>query len=204
MYSFIVRPLDKWPGTRLEDSQRRTAPFRTGWRQTCELLSKERKFLQAQNGVILLAVQHGDIKSDGWIRSSARLDFPGAVLVMGTQHGHLRYACDKFRDWQDNIRAIALTLERLRKAEAYGVVQRGEQYAGFVALPAPEQPASAYAVPGFDAMGDAVRFIREHGGHSGGIIASYKEAVKKLHPDSPGGNEHEFKRLQKARATVGI
>jgi hypothetical protein len=33
--------------------------------------------------------------------------------------------------WQDNLRAVALGLEALRRVERYGIAQRGEQYAGW-------------------------------------------------------------------------
>jgi hypothetical protein len=39
-------------------------------------------------------------------------------------------------DWQHNVRAIALGLEALRKVDRYGITRRGEQYAGWKALPA--------------------------------------------------------------------
>jgi hypothetical protein len=47
-----------------------------------------------------------------------------------------QFAVDMFPSWQDNLRAIALGLEALRKVERYGIANRGEQYAGWAQLTA--------------------------------------------------------------------
>jgi hypothetical protein len=58
--------------------------------------------------------------------------------------------------WTDNVHAIALTLERLRLADLYGVTSRGEQYAGWKMLPGPIT-AGPGAAPTMS-MEDAARF----------------------------------------------
>lgn len=52
-----------------------------------------------------------------------------------SQYTELRLPCDTFSYWKDNVRAVALALEALRKIDRYGV-RTGSQYAGFKALPA--------------------------------------------------------------------
>jgi len=48
--------------------------------------------------------------------------------------------CDSFKDWEANLRAIALSLERLRAADRYGVTtEEKEQYIGWLRLPATSQ-----------------------------------------------------------------
>jgi len=45
--------------------------------------------------------------------------------------------CDSFRDWEANLRAIALSLEHLRAVDRYGVTtEEEEQYTGWLRLPA--------------------------------------------------------------------
>lgn len=56
------------------------------------------------------------------------------ILSISTSVGPLRYPCDRFATWQDNLRAIALSLEALRKVDRYGVTTAGEQYRGFLAI----------------------------------------------------------------------
>ncbi len=52
-----------------------------------------------------------------------------------------RFPCDRFKHWDDNLRAISLTLERMRAVDRYGVTLNKQQYAGFKALPAQEEVA---------------------------------------------------------------
>lgn len=47
----------------------------------------------------------------------------------------MRYRCARFRSWQENVRAIALGMEALRKVERYAITEADQQYAGFMALP---------------------------------------------------------------------
>jgi hypothetical protein len=51
-----------------------------------------------------------------------------------TQEDSYVLACDRFLDWEDNLRAITKTLESLRAVQRYGIVKDDEQYAGFKAL----------------------------------------------------------------------
>jgi hypothetical protein len=51
-----------------------------------------------------------------------------------TQEDSYVLACDRFLDWEDNLRAITKTLESLRAVRRYEVVQDDEQYAGFKQL----------------------------------------------------------------------
>src|SRR3954471_12983319 len=77
----------------------------------------------------------GDLRQDGMLRADAR---PGpAVIVSFIDRDGQRqaYPCDTFAWWQDNLYAIAIVLEDLRRAERYGV-QSALLRAGFKALPA--------------------------------------------------------------------
>jgi hypothetical protein len=81
-----------------------------------------------------------------------------------------------------NVRAIALALEALRKVDRYGVTKRGEQYAGWKALPSPN-----------DAILERGRqIIREHDG-------DVRRALAATHPDREGGDEEAFKAVSAAR-----
>ena len=46
----------------------------------------------------------------------------------------MSYPCDKYSNWQANLRAIALSLEALRAEDRYGVTRRAEQYKGWAKL----------------------------------------------------------------------
>lgn len=122
-------------------------------------------------------------------------DFPGVVVEITVPGGKLIYACDKFNRWQDNLRAIALTLQRLRLASIYGVLDQGEQYIGSRALPPPgaslltpvmSVEAAAAFIAKVNAAGEtpdpnvAEVIVRSPDNYRG----AYRAAAAKLHPDN--------------------
>lgn len=133
----IFRPLSTWPGARTPPAGRRSSPFSAGYQATVDLLYAELEHLGAQRVVLELDVPEAGVRRDGrGLLASTQPASPGVVVSFESRHGPLRYACDRFRRWQDNLRAIALGLESLRRVERYGIASAGEQYAGWKALPA--------------------------------------------------------------------
>ena len=106
------------------------------WSATRALLDKELAALDARNVVLQIAVAEKDLRLDGELRASARPEWPGVRLLFDSKHGPLTYQCDGFWTWQDNVRAIALGLEALRKVERYGITEHGEQYKGWLQIEA--------------------------------------------------------------------
>jgi hypothetical protein len=172
-----VRPIVLWPHA--ETRGRKRAAFSAGWGQTVDLLEREVWHLGARRAVLQLAVTEEDIRLDGAIRANARPAHPGAIVSFESKHGPLEYATDVFDRWQDNVRAIALGLEALRKVDRYGIAKRGEQYRGWKALgaggPSPQR---------------GEELIREHG--------SVRDALMATHPDR-GGDPEDFAAVQAAR-----
>jgi hypothetical protein len=143
--------------------------------------------LQARQIVLQLAVAEADLRIDGLPRASARPEHPGVILAFDSKFGPLQYATDDFTTWQDNLRAVALSMEALRRVDRYGVSKRGEQYTGWRALP---QTAGQ-----FPSQEEAQRFLDDHGG--------YRDAARRFHPDNhETGDEEMFKRLQQAHELV--
>jgi hypothetical protein len=168
----LVRPLSSWPGPMDVERTRRVSPFTAPWRDTASRLGHELGKLGARTPVLEVAVAPADFRRDGYPRAAARADHPGVVLSLPeTVHGPLRYFTDEFDRWQDNVRAIALSLEALRKVDRYGVARRGEQYRGWTALPSAAE----------DQLEHGRRLIREAGGVS--------NALKRHHPDHGGDAE---------------
>ena len=119
----------------------------------------------------------------------------------------LRFPCDTFRLWEDNVRAIALALAALRQIDRYGV-KTGSQYAGFKALPAadiganglsPELAADFIATAA--SMGNVPSIAKSIIDNSVFAESVYKTAAKQLHPDK-GGNAQEFAKLESAMRLV--
>lgn len=132
-----MRPIGAWPGTRTPDRARKSSPFSSSLSDTLGLLSRELRSLGASDVWLEVAIPAGDAwRLDGRPRAHARADHPGVVLSFTSRalRKELRYATDRFAAWQDNLRAIALGLEALRKVERYGIANRGEQYAGWAQL----------------------------------------------------------------------
>lgn len=192
--SLIVRPLTTWPGKLTPGYDRRRSPFSATMRSTITTLSRELGCLAATDAVLEVAIPEGQFRIDGRPRATARAEHPGVVLSLpNTNVGPLRYAVDAFTTWQDNLRAIALALEALRRVERYGVVRRAEQYAGFRAIESAGRGPTSYA--------EALAFVSEHSGLAdfdrADLDRAYRLAVRKLHPDA-GGSAADFQRLGEA------
>lgn len=162
--------------------------FSASFRTTIRDLTAELRHLRAKDVVLELDVRDSDIRLDGMPRANARIGVPAVVLSFNSKHGPLRYATGEFDDWQENVRAIALSLHALRAVDRYGVSKRGEQYRGWKALPPSSDPADNIATPD-----QARAFLDEHGG-------SFEEAAKRLHPDvSDTGDADLFRAAVRAR-----
>lgn len=184
-YSDLARIVTFRPlNGRIESAGRATSPLRARWGDTVEILARELRAIGAQRTVLEVDLAERDFRLDGLPRADRRAYTPGIRIsfTAGRVPGKpsLRYEVGRFDDWQDNVRAVALALEALRKVDRYGVTKRGEQYAGW-ALP----------MGAGDPSPDRGReLIREHGG--------VKAALKATHPDH-GGDADAFADVQAAR-----
>jgi hypothetical protein len=223
MMNITYRPIGPdWPGKRTAYGDRKHTPFRragswdgTGyvgrgempWSDTLTLLGRELRYLGATNIVFQLDLSERDIRLDGLPRADAKPVDPAVILSFQSKHGPLRYFCDRFRGWQDNIRAIALGLEALRKVERYGITNRGEQYAGWKQLP-PGSGVVEGVVRHFATPAEAASFMiqQEGGGASMAAVMDdrtyrnevFKRAAKRAHPDA-GGSRSDWDSLVEAR-----
>lgn len=204
MIEFKFRILSTWPGVPTPQAKRTRSQFSAKYSQTLELLSRELTHLRARNVVIEADCEPRMIRQDGQLRTDARLNSPGIVLSFESKAGPMRFPCDRFINWDCNLRAIALTLEHLRAVDRYGVTQHSEQYKGWTALE--DRRPSA----GFD-RASAAEFIqakfRDVLNRPIGIShllypSEFREPTFKalkvaLHPDRRG-SDVEFKQLLEA------
>lgn len=201
-----VAPIREWPGEL--NRERRSAPFRATLTDTLRVLDREIYNLvdtraQQDSAELLIAITAGGFRLDGRPRADARPEHPGVIFSLDTRYGHVSYPCDTFTTWQDNLRAIALALEALRKVDRYGVTKRGEQYRGFLALEATAMPA------GFATVDDALRFLGKFIGlgHAemrviaGAPSRALRRAQREAHPDT-GGDAATFHRVTLAEAKL--
>lgn len=203
-YGLDVRfvPITEWHGP--QTLNRKKSNFGTTLGKTIELLNRELRYLGAKNILIQMDCDESQIRNDGYPRSSC-VAGPRVIVSFDSKHGPLSYPCDTFKNWDCNIRAIALALEALRTVDRYGVTKRGEQYTGFKRLgngaaPAAmtiEQAATFIAsVPGSHLASD---ILRERDLYR----VSYRWAATKLHPDA-GGDTAKFQRLQDAKRVLDL
>lgn len=204
--SIAYRPIDVWPGTLTKD--RRPSQFSAEFRHTLRLLSDEVDHLTDPRFdtliVVQLAVSEREIRKDGTgLLAHVRTEHPGVIVSFESDlAGPLRFSCDRFDDgwrgkagWRDNLRAIALGLEALRKVDRYGIGTGAEQYRGFGALPPATPMGAAMTVDdaarllGVDL---AERFDADY------VRGRYRRLAKDSHPDA-GGDPETFRRLTAAR-----
>lgn len=157
------RPLVVWPHK--PTANRRRALFKTSYPRTLYLLEREIEALGGKDVTMGVGLSETDIRLDGQPRANARaMGHPGVEITFHTPAGARSFSSDEFDDWQDNVRAIALSLEALRAVERYGV-SKGRQYAGFALLAAGPSQAE---------LGE--RLVARYG--------SIKEALRHTHPDT--------------------
>lgn len=199
--NLTVAPIREWPGA---PTPRRTlSNFSASWSATLAELSREMRHLNAKNGELLVAIRPDDFRLDGKPRANAKQEHPGVILSFDSSVGHLSYPCDTFTTWQDNLRAIVLALEALRKVDRYGVTKRGEQYRGFLAIEATAAPA------GFATADDALAFLGKFAGLGlaemksivGAPARALRRAQRETHPDA-GGDAATFQRVSLAEAKL--
>jgi len=182
-------PLTHWPGQ--VAAVRQPSHFRASYSQTCHQLDRELSHLRANHVVIQADCDSSQIRIDGMLRSDARMRGPGIVLSFESRFGPLAYPCDRFHHWQDNLRAIALSLEALRSVDRYGVTRRAEQYRGWKAI-------TLRGDDEFSTPEEAAAFLARH--HEGATAAllltspdaartAYKHAAANNHPDRGGAGD---------------
>jgi antitoxin (DNA-binding transcriptional repressor) of toxin-antitoxin stability system len=214
---YTLRPIsDRTPFT----GKHVYSDFDSTWSATQQLLARELRAINARTIVLEVDFRERDLRLDGQLRADARCQSPAVRLAFDSIHGPLVYATDRFvgrgykrrmDDWQHNVRAIALGLEALRKVDRYGITRRGEQYAGWKALP----PGSNAIAMGGRTKTEAAELIERIAiGDEGDardrtvarIIAGdhpdFREIVRNAkamaHPDRQDGNRALWDELERA------
>ncbi|UXA19507.1 molecular chaperone DnaJ [Mycobacterium sp. SMC-4] len=200
-----LRPLDGWP-TEFTRS-RRDAPFRSTFTSTIELLDRELRQLDPKDrhyppSVLQLALRERDFRIDGMPRANSYPEHPGVILNIEPRNKPaMSFPCDTFTDWRDNLRAIALTLEALRKMDRYGTTNTGQQYRGWQALPE-KSSVRAFTVD------DAEQFLRSLAGEEGAgldigtVQQAYRRAARVTHPDHNGGDRTRWNLVEAAAGVL--
>lgn len=199
--------LDRWDGPLTE--RRKASGYKAAWETVIDELTHEAKYLECPEVVLGLNVGADAIRITGWPKAQATVPPAVAVMLTASNVGPLRFQCDRWATWQENVRAVVLTLTRLRQVAEGGVATSGEQYRGWAqlgtgaqALPAPEMSPEL-----------AAEFLAKVGAPDGArpqwadLLNSpalqarcYRYAARKLHPDTnPGVDPALYHTLNQAR-----
>lgn len=220
---YTTRPLSDRTWLR-PASARKRSQFDSTWTDTLDLLAREVKHLRGRDVVIEVDVREQDIKLDGMLRASARApEHPAVVVAFETpDHGPQLHRCDRFErsyksdsvGWQENVRAIAKTLEALRAVDRYGATETGQQYAGFKALPAgrampPSHMARDEALGVLGLWGrvaaGADPIPAEHVNTAPSVLASLHRAARRAaHPDRNNGEQTAWDQVEQAARVLGV
>ncbi len=182
--------VDHWPGTKTASAARKHSTFRASYAKTLDVLERELHHLRAKDILIQAYFERRDIRNDGWPRSSARPSEPGVIVTFSVKTGTMSFPCDRFDGWEDNLRAIALSLEALRQVDRYGVTRNNEQYRGFAQL----QEAAHGRASAIDFFTRLTGWDRQQ--VQADPQGAYRLACRAVHPDVRGGSHEKFTEMQ--------
>ncbi|OIN81652.1 hypothetical protein BMG05_06490 [Mycobacterium malmoense] len=107
----------------------------------------------------------------------------------------LSFPCDTFTHWHDNLRAITLTLEALRKVDRYGVTQTGQQYRGWQAIEATPSGSGITVVAAIERLADLADMPLPSTPEA--VALAYRRARAVTHPDRNGGDHTGWYEVEK-------
>jgi len=188
------------------------AAFRTSAGRVYSLLAEEIRRLGGNQPVIEAGFRDDQIRNDGWPYSSARPSHPAVrVSFTSATQGALSFECSTYDTVDDNLHAIAKTMERLRDIARYGAVKGGQQYKGWKQLPGQAPTQYTTTDPNVElrmAAACLCKLAGEQQTSIPGVIANravlqsvYRKASMNAHPDR-GGSESIMTMANKARDLI--
>ncbi|HMF55091.1 MAG TPA: hypothetical protein VK619_01915 [Pyrinomonadaceae bacterium] len=205
---FKFETIDRWP---YGGTSARRAPFRASYPKTVDLLKSELDRINARNPALQTGHRGEDIRFDGLPRVNARTPrFAGVCLTFekwrptGQKNAQnqplgvydlLEFPCSTFDHWEDNLRAIALTLKSIRETKKYGVgiETRDQHYAGFKHKKVEAQTGNQTGKLTPEAAANVIAACAEGGWTADTLLNSsaetetaFKAAARKTHPDLGG------------------
>lgn len=185
MEAKLVSPLD-WPDAWPRTENRIVAGrFKTSFENTQKRVAHELRQMMARD-VIISTNLKVRVRGPGFKGGDMRVDDPGVAVYFTRGENDKKYvfACDKFFHIQDNMNAIAHTIQALRGIERWGASDMMERaFSGFKALP--ETAGASWRDVILRANGvpvDAKVSLSE-------VQQMYRARLKVVHPDYGGSAE---------------
>jgi hypothetical protein len=177
-----------WPDGWLRTKSRKYAQFKQTVATASANLMSELDRMGARRVILSTNVP---VKRDGTPYANQRpVGGDDAAAVYFERKGKpMCMACDQYFGLENNIQALAKSIEALRGLERWGSTDLLDRaFTGFAALPAPDAPKPWYAVMGLEASASRQE-----------VEAKYRELAYALHPDNCDTGSHEaFVELQAA------
>lgn len=124
---------------------------------------------------------------------------PGVVAYYTRDGRDFAVACDRWDNLRDNARAVALYVDAKRAIERYGVATIGSEFET-QALPSGDEDA---VVAGDGQRQEPHEVLDVAPDADPGVVrAAARRLSADVHPDQPGGDEDEFKRIQAAKEAM--
>lgn len=178
-----------WPENRprTPDHRRQRSRFQTGFGMAVRSVMNELRLLGARLPIISTNVP---LRRDGLpLASAKRINDPAAAVYFTYKDRQTCFACDRWDKVEDNIWAIAKTIEAMRGIARWGTGDMLDAaFRGFTALPAPGDFDWRHELRVED-YSPSTRAQAE---------AAYRLKAKQRHPDIPGGSAEAMARLNKA------
>jgi len=199
-----------WTRPATPKTQRKHGNFRTSYTRTLEKLQYELEKIGATEILFECSFHANQIRLDGWPKANQSPEYNGiAVSFNHPEVGRVEYVTDRYFLWQDNLHAIALTLEALRGVERWGVVASGQQYTGFKAIESgngSRRPAAVWIaklVEPDDAERQKVVVdgLLTKSSHMTKVVV--RQAKIRAHPDT-GGSHDMYQLLTERLETLGL
>lgn len=178
-----------WPDgwKRTESWHRERSKFKTGFGAARNLLFAELTRMGASKVILSTSIP---LRNDGLPRANVRPDDgdTGVAVYFERKNKPMVFACDKYDRSEDNIYAIAKTIDAMRGIERWGASDMMERaFSGFKALNAENDGESWWTILGCTATSSAEE-----------INSAYKSKLRVSHPDA-GGSREAMTKLNIAR-----
>lgn len=156
-----------------------------------ELLCGKYAWMQKEAGLIVST--NIALRRDGLPLANQRQpEDTGVAVYFNYKKTQVCFACDRWKKIEDNMQAIAKTIEALRGIARWGTGDMMEAaFKGFVALPAPDAKRTWREVMGF-APGEPV--------NAETLRIRYRKLASNRHPDKDGGTHDGMVELNAALA----
>lgn len=174
-----------WPAGRPQSKWRESARFKTTLGKAIQNLIREVDLL---GGVNLILSSNLPLRKDGLPFSRpGYIGNPGVAAYFMLKKKPMCFACDRWDDVQDNMQAVAKTIEALRGIERWGSGGMVEQaFTGFVALPAPTAWWQTLGLYGPNASKPEIE-------------QAHRRLSMQHHPDRDGGSHDKMADINRAR-----